>query len=113
MLGLGLFSQKNFDTLSTTSVEIKSSTVLGDKVLAVISCDGNDLPRNFLANERALLDSEGFHLIVLSSETSFEEMGNQLYSVVNSKGSFASPSEIEELDQSIIPVESQKLSTSK
>ena len=103
-----MFSQKNFDILLNAAVKIQSSTVLDEKILAVISCDGYDRARDFLFNERSLLDSEDYHMIALSSDTDFEEMGNPLYSVVNSKGSFASLSEIEELDQSIIPVESQK-----
>jgi hypothetical protein len=107
MLGLGLFSEKNFDILAKAKVEIQSSAVVGGKVLAVIACDGDD-PRSFLSDELALLDSGEYHLIALSSETSFEEMGEASYSVLNSEGSFASPSELEELEESVIPVESQK-----
>jgi len=107
MLGLGLFSQKNFEILKKAEVGFQASTRLGDKVLAAIADDGDD-PRYFLSEQLVLLNSEEYHLIALSSETSFEELGNPSYSVLNATGSFASLSEIEELDESIIPVDSQK-----
>jgi len=107
MLGLGLFSQKNFDVLLKEGVGIRASALIGEKRLAVVICGRGD-PRSFLSDELALLDSTEYHLVALSSETSFEELGNPIYSVLNSTGSFASLSEIEALENSIIPVESQK-----
>jgi len=75
MLGLGLFSQKNFEILKKAEVGVQASTRLGDKVLAAIADDGDD-PRYFLSEQLVLLNSEEYHLIALSSETSFEELGN-------------------------------------
>ena len=107
MLGLGIFSRDNFELLVAAKVDISCFADLDGKVLAVLSCNGGD-PRNFLNEQLSTLDNSNYHLIALGSETHFEEMDNPDFSVLNVDGSFANLKQLEALEETIIPLESQR-----